>query len=133
YNGVDYGNAISDINPNDIETITVLKGPNAAALYGSRAANGAIIITTKSGRRGSGTQVTASVNTTFETPLRLPEYQNKYGQGWNGEFNYVDGRGGGLRDDYDESWGPRLDAGNMACQFDSPRDEAGNCIATPLV
>ena len=133
YNGVDYGNAISDINPNDIESITVLKGPNAAALYGSRAANGAIIVTTKSGRRGSGTQVTASVNTTFETPLRLPDYQNRYGQGWNGEFNYLDGKGGGTRDDYDESWGPRLDAGNMACQFDSPRDETGACIPTPLV
>ncbi len=132
YNALDYGNVIQDINPNDIESVTVLKGPNAAALYGSRAANGAIIITTKSGRRASGTQVTASINTTFETPLRLPEYQNSYGQGWNGRFEYADGRGGGINDDYDESWGPRLD-GSLACQFDSPRDEAGNCIPTPLV
>lgn len=119
YNGVDYGNVTQDINPNDIETISVLKGPTAAAIYGSRAANGAILITTKSGRRAGGMQVTASTNVTFETPLKLPTYQNSYGQGWAGQFAYVDGRGGGTNDDYDESWGPRLD-GRLLPQFNSP-------------
>ena len=119
YAAIDYGNAIQDINANDIESISVLKGPNAAALYGSRAANGAVIITTKSGRRATltGMAVTASSTVTFETPLKLPEYQNLYGQGWNGRYSYVDGKGGGLYDDYDESWGPRLDAGVSVPQF----------------
>lgn len=116
YNAIDYGNIIQDLNPNDIESVTVLKGPNAAALYGSRAANGAIIITTKSGR-GQGQSVTASSMVTFETPLKLPRYQNLYGQGLNGQYSYVDGRGEGTFDDTDESWGPRLDSGLMIRQF----------------
>jgi TonB-linked SusC/RagA family outer membrane protein len=121
YAAIDYGNAIQDINPNDVESISVLKGPNAAALYGSRAANGAIIITTKSGRgaRGFGLTVTATNSLTFESPLKLPEYQNLYGQGNLGQFSYLDGKGGGRYDDYDESWGPRLDMGLMIPQFHS--------------
>ena len=117
YNAIDYGNAIQDINPSDIETISVLKGPNAAALYGSRAANGAILITTKSGRRAGGQQVSASTSVTYESPLKLPDYQNSYGQGWNGQFQYVDGQGGGVNDDYDESWGPRLDGRTHGCTY----------------
>lgn len=132
---IDYGNAASDINPNDIESITILKGPNAAALYGSRAANGAIVITTRSGRSALGRPggvINVSQNVTFERPLRLPDYQNVYGQGRRGEFSYVDGRGGGLYDGVDESWGPPMD-GRLICQFDSPRDSAGNCQPTPWV
>ncbi|HEX6941100.1 MAG TPA: SusC/RagA family TonB-linked outer membrane protein [Longimicrobiales bacterium] len=109
--GIDYGNAAADIDPSNIESITVLKGPNAAALYGSRAANGAIVITTKSGRRGGvdgGLGITASTSVMFATPLRLPKYQNKYGQGFNGEFNFVDGAFGGINDGADESWGPEM-------------------------
>ncbi len=126
YAAIDYGNAIQDLNPNDIASISVLKGPNAAALYGSRAANGAIIITTKSGAAGigAGPSVTASVTTTFETPLKLPEYQNEYGQGRNGLYSYVDGKGGGTYDDMDESWGPRLDIGLMIPQFFSEGETA---------
>lgn len=116
YNAIDYGNVAQDINPDDVESITVLKGPNAAALYGSRAANGAIIITTKSGRGSGAPRITASTNVTYETPLRLPEYQNLYGQGFNGEYSYLDGRGNGVNDGTDESWGPRLD-GRMIPQF----------------
>jgi TonB-linked SusC/RagA family outer membrane protein len=130
---VDYGNAAQDINPNDIENITILKGPNAAALYGSRAANGAIVITTKTGRSAQGRQggvIGASQNVSFETPLRLPDYQNVFGQGLNGQFSYVDGRGGGLNDGVDESWGPRMD-GRMICQFNSPGVGTPNCQATP--
>lgn len=122
YNAIDYGNAISDINPDDIESISVLKGPNAAALYGSRAANGAVIITTKKGRGAGSGQMEVSSQVTFTTPLRLPEYQNLYGQGSGGRYNYVDGRGGGEFDDNDESWGPRLDAGLKRVQFFSNGD-----------
>ena len=116
FNAIDYGNIIQDLNPSEIESITVLKGPNAAALYGSRAANGAVIITTRSGRGGTGA-VTASSLVTFETPLLLPHYQDLYGQGQNGRYSYVNGRGDGVFDDTDESWGPRLDAGLMIPQF----------------
>lgn len=116
-NGADYGNAAMDINPNDIESINVLKGPNAAALYGSRAANGAIIITTKDGRGArEGMGVTVNSMVTFEDILVLPDMQNEYGQGYNGQFAFVDGRGGGTFDGIDESWGPPLD-GRMIAQF----------------
>lgn len=135
YNAIDYGNVIQDINPSDIESISVLKGPNAAALYGSRASNGAILITTKSGQGAGGVQITASTNISFEDPLKLPTYQNEYGQGSNGEYAYVDGRGGGTNDGTDESWGPPLDEGLMIPQFFSPiigYDESGNPIREPL-
>ncbi|MBV9878997.1 MAG: SusC/RagA family TonB-linked outer membrane protein [Gemmatirosa sp.] len=115
--GWDYGNAIRDLNADDIATITVLKGPNAAALYGSRAANGAIVITTKGGRQlGSGISIDANSYTTLERPSRLPDYQNSYGQGAGGEFSYVDGAGGGIQDFNDQSFGPRLD-GRLIDQF----------------
>ena len=114
--GYDYGNAVQDVNPNDIESISVLKGPNAAALYGSRAANGAIIITTKSGRAASGIGLTVTQNVSFETPLRLPDYQNEFGQGSGGQFSFRDGYGNGVNDGTDESWGPPLD-GRMIPQF----------------
>ncbi|ALJ01488.1 SusC/RagA family TonB-linked outer membrane protein [Rufibacter tibetensis] len=85
---VDFGNGIADINPNDIESITVLKGPSAAALYGSRAANGALIITTKSGaRRDKGIGVTVNTNISFNNVLKWPDYQYEYGQGTGKSFN----------------------------------------------
>ncbi|WP_192350868.1 SusC/RagA family TonB-linked outer membrane protein [Algoriphagus sp. Y33] len=122
---VDYGNAAGEINPDDIESMTVLKGPAAAALYGSRAANGAILITTKSGKGKKGLGITINSNTTFDNALRLPDWQNTYGQGNNGQFEFVNGAGSGIADGVDESWGPRLDAGLMIPQFDSPRDVNG--------
>ena len=70
----DHGNGAMDINPNDIASINVLKGANAAALYGSRASNGVILITTKSGKGTEGIGVSVSSNTTFNTPLRLPDF-----------------------------------------------------------
>ncbi len=109
--GVDFGNAIQDINPDDIASITVLKGPNASALYGSRGANGVILITTKTGagaKKGLGISYTGDVG--FSSPFRLPSYQNKFGQGVGFQFNYVDGTGSGLYDGTDESWGPAFDA-----------------------
>ncbi len=120
--GLDYGNAIHDLDPQNIENISVLKGPNAAALYGSRAANGVIVITTKSGRGAPAGRlgVTVTIAGTAETPLRLPDYQNQYGQGYNGTFQWVDGSGGGTYDYFDESWGPRLD-GQLIDQFTGPQ------------
>lgn len=114
----DFRNAISDINPEDIDDISVLKGPNAAALYGSRAAHGVIIITTKTGKNKKGIGVTVNSNTTFSSILLLPDYQNTFGQGADGKFSYVDGKGGGVNDGVDESWGPRLD-GQLIPQFNS--------------
>ncbi|MBT1710939.1 SusC/RagA family TonB-linked outer membrane protein [Fulvivirgaceae bacterium PWU5] len=118
--GVNRGNAAADLNPDDIESITVLKGPNAAALYGSRGANGVIIVKTKSGKRGAGLGIQVNSSVTFDKPFRLPDYQNSYGQGSGGIFSFEDGAGGGLNDGTDESWGPRLDVGTSLPQFNSP-------------
>lgn len=85
---VDFGNRGNDINPEDIESVTVLKGPAAAALYGSRASNGALIITTKSGKKlanGKKNEVTFNSAVTFSNVVKLPEFQNQYGQGYYGE------------------------------------------------
>jgi TonB-linked SusC/RagA family outer membrane protein len=119
--GRDLPNGVASINPDDIESITVLKGPNAAALYGLRASNGVIIITTKSGKKGKGLSVASfNTNTTFTDPLLLPKYQNSYGQGATSDyFEFVDGAGGGYNDGVDESWGPALDKGLSFVQWDS--------------
>jgi len=117
--GTNRGNGAGDINPDDIETITVLKGANASALYGSRASAGVIVVTTKKAKKGDKLSVSISNTTTFETPLKLPDYQNGYGQGNGGLFSYVDGSGSGVNDGVDESWGPKLDAGLMIPQFSS--------------
>jgi TonB-linked SusC/RagA family outer membrane protein len=131
--GTNRGNGAADINPDDIETITVLKGANAAALYGSRAGAGVIVVTTKKGKKGEKLSVNISNTTTFETPLRLPDFQNKYGQGNGGQFAYVDGAGGGINDGVDESWGPQLDIGLMIPQFSSPVNVDGTIQPTPWI
>ena len=131
--GRDFKNAIADLNPEDIQSMSVLKGPNAAALYGARAAHGAIIITTKNGKGQKGLGVTGHISTQVSFAANLPEFQNLYGQGAGGRFSYVDGKGAGVNDGVDESWGPRLDAGLLIPQFDSPVDANGNRTATPWV
>lgn len=78
---IDYGNGISDLNPDDIASVSVLKGPAAAALYGSRAANGAIVITTKSGKTSKGLGITVSSSVTFEQAGYFPDFQTEYGNG----------------------------------------------------
>jgi len=116
--GWDFGSAISDINPEDIATMSILKGPNAAALYGSRAANGVIILTTKKGSSTSGKMRTEVSSTyTWESPSILPQYQNLYGQGSAGEFQWKNGSGGGVQDNNDQSFGPRLDGRSYGCVF----------------
>ncbi len=130
--GIDYGNAAASINPDDVESINVLKGPSAAALYGSRGANGVVLITTKSGKGTKGIGVSFNSNTAFESPFRLPKWQNEYGQGAKGLFSYVDGTGAGVNDGVDESWGPKLD-GRLLPQFDSPIAADGTRPPTPWV
>jgi TonB-linked SusC/RagA family outer membrane protein len=125
----DFANAISDLNSEDIESISVLKGPNAAALYGSRAAAGVILIKTKTGKGAKGLGITVNSNTSLATLKVFPDYQNAYGQGANGQFSYVDGKGGGINDGVDESWGPALD-GRLIPQFFS-NGEAVPFVAHP--
>ena len=81
YNNIITGGGITDVNPNDVESVSILKGPNAAALYGARAGNGVILITTKKGNSESKMGVTVNSNTVFEDPMFLPDRQNIYGQG----------------------------------------------------
>jgi TonB-linked SusC/RagA family outer membrane protein len=84
---INFGNRGNDLNPEDIESITILKGPTAAALYGTRASNGAVVITTKSGRKGQKSEVTVSSTVTFSNVLKLPTFQNSYGQGYNTDID----------------------------------------------
>ncbi|MDO6518714.1 SusC/RagA family TonB-linked outer membrane protein [Zobellia uliginosa] len=108
YDFTDMGNGAADINPSDIAEMTILKGGNAAALYGSRGANGVVLITTKSGK-GKGFSVSIENSVTMSSPLLLPDYQNEYGQGGGQQYWYKDGLNGGKNDGVDESFGPRLD------------------------
>ncbi|MDA9294694.1 SusC/RagA family TonB-linked outer membrane protein [Flavobacteriaceae bacterium] len=103
------GGGISDINPDDVESISVLKGPSAAALYGSRAGNGVILITTKKGKRSDELGVKIKTDLYVDNPLLLPEYQNQYGQGSFGAA-YTD-----RTNDWGElSWGSVLDGSQQA-------------------
>lgn len=117
---IDFGNGAMEVNPDDIAEVSVLKGPSAAALYGTRASNGVVIIESKSGAGTKGLGI--SYNTSFfvDTPFQLPNFQNEFGQGNSGEFEFVDGLGGGINDNITYSWGPRLDQGTLIPQFDSP-------------
>ncbi|HQS24884.1 MAG: SusC/RagA family protein [Sphingobacteriia bacterium 24-36-13] len=119
---VDFGNGAGFINPDDVESINVLKGPAASALYGSRAANGVIVIKTKSGKSSKGIGVEVNSNLTFENALKLPDFQNVYGQGNGngGAFAFVNGGGAGLTDGTDEGWGPAF-KGQLYPQYNSPR------------
>ena len=117
---IDFGNGAMEVNPDDIESVTVLKGPSAAALYGTRASNGVIVIKTKDGSKKKGLGISINSSVTFDSAFRLPEFQNEYGQGQGGAFEYVDGLGGGTSDNITYSWGPKLDSGNLIAQFDSP-------------
>ncbi len=112
YKGADMGNAISDLNSNDIASISVLKGPSAAALYGSRAGNGVVLITTKSGKsmkKGIGVNFNSAV--TFDDPYKYIMYQTKFGPGKAGVHAFEESE--------NENWGPRLDAGVMAVQWNT--------------
>ncbi len=109
----DYGNGAAELNPDDIATVSILKGPNAAALYGSRAAGGVVLITTKKGTGVPGFSVSFNSTTTAEDVLRLPAYQNEFGGGVGGEFVC----------DWGYNWGPALDGQAIAqdCLVDEGR------------
>ena len=125
---IDWGNAISDINTEDIEEMTVLKGAGAAALYGSQAANGVVVIKTKSGKGSKGYGLEINSNITLSKPFRTPSFQNKYGPGTNPDsWNFWQSDGLPYY-----AWGPELDAGNMAVQWCSPLGEDGNPTPLPL-
>lgn len=116
---VDWGNGAMEVNPSDIESISVLKGASAAALYGTRAANGVIVIKTKDGSKSKGLGVSLNSTTFVDRVYRLPQFQNVYGQGAAGEFEFKDGADGGINDRLSWSWGPRMD-GQLIPQYDSP-------------
>lgn len=118
---VDFGTSLNDINPEDIESVSFLKGPGAAALYGARGANGAVIITTKSGKavqRGLG--VTLNSNFSIESINRWPDYQYEYGQGATGQstwYSYNDSEDGPSTRSTSSAWGPKFN-GQSYYQYD---------------
>lgn len=129
-NQVDYGNRGNDINPEDIESVSILKGPGAAALYGARASNGAIIYTTKSGKnmKGLGTnkkvEITLNSSTTFSTVLKIPDLQNEYGQGNIYSGPYPDDRRenfswGYAFDGNDRPWGQVIDGKQRVKKYEA--------------
>ncbi len=87
FDGYDYGDGIGNINPDNIASMSVLKGPSAAALYGARGANGVILITTKTGKRGQGIGVEVNSNFTFENPSVNPTFQNTWGGGYDDDYS----------------------------------------------
>ena len=110
---------LNNINPADIAQMNVLKD-GAASIYGARASNGVIVITTKDGNESSGLGVSYNTSYFVDSPFALPDFQNSFGQGNSGVFEFVDGLGGGINDNITYSWGPQLDAGLNIAQFDSP-------------
>lgn len=104
---LDMGNGISDLNSEDIESLSVLKGPSAAALYGSRAGNGVILITTKTGKKQKGLGITFTSSVGFESIFTKPKMQNDFGQGSDGVFERLSGA----------SWGPKI-AGQSVVNWD---------------
>ena len=130
----DYGSGINDINPDDIESVDILRGPGAAALYGQRGANGAIIITTKSGnskRKGWG--VSLNSNLSMERVNRWPDLQWEYGQGTDGNSYYSFGAGpdGPSTSATSSAYGPRFN-GQMFYQYD-PATQRQGTERTPWV
>jgi TonB-linked SusC/RagA family outer membrane protein len=134
-NRVDYGNAISDLNPDNIESVSVLKGPSAAALYGSRAGNGVVLITTKTGAKSNKMTVNVNSNTVFDNPFKYLNMHSKFATGVlpftpdnnpypGGIMSIEEGSAGGI--------GPELDKGYTAIQWNSPKDAAGKSIPTEL-
>ena len=146
--GYDYGNAAADINPDDIESITVLKGAAATALYGSRAANGVIQITTKRGRKGLHISLNSGATFGSIDKSTFVKYQHEYGGGYgsyngygspDGNFKYFDVDGDGTPDlvdptTEDASWGPKFDPNLLVYQWDAFDKSSPNYKkATPWV
>ena len=132
--GYDYGNLVQDINPDDIEQISVLKGASASALYGSRANNGVVMITTKKGKKGDGLGVTFTSSIGFEKVNKLPKMQKLYGGGHGDSFKQITINGKTYNyPDYstDESWGPKLEGQEIVSWYDLAKWEAGGKVGNP--
>ena len=134
-NRVDYGNAISDLDPESIENVTILKGPSAAALYGTRAGNGVVLITTKRAKAGERTKVAITSNTVFDIPSKFLNVQNQFSSGF---FSFrPENVGGGVLPDIDAGAGtgagPENDKGYWAVQWNAPLDANGQPIPTEVV
>lgn len=126
----DYGNGVSDIDPQDIESVTILKGPGAAALYGQRGANGAIIITTKSSKRKKkGWSVSLNSGYSMERVNRWPDMQFEYGIGLDGQAEYDFGRS--PNSSSSSAYGPRFD-GQLFYQY-NPQLHGRDTVVTPWV
>ncbi|MHA4893208.1 SusC/RagA family TonB-linked outer membrane protein [Pedobacter sp. PWIIR3] len=131
----DFGSGLNDLNPDDIESVTVLKGPGASALYGQRGANGAIIITTKSGNPNRKTLgITFTSNNTWEEVNRGPDIQQEFGQGQFGVsyFSYGAGEDGANTNATSASWGAPFSAGGSYYQYD-PALKGRGAVRTPWV
>ena len=142
---VDYGTGFSDLNPDDIESIQVLKGTSATALYGSRAANGVILITTKTAESAAkGLGVSFSTNTSFEQAFNFPDYQYEFGQGYpafnkDNELYYLYYQSGGVMDGMNDTghisvadFGPRFDPNKLFYQYD-PETQSMGSKPTPWI
>ena len=124
---VDFGTSLNDINPEDIESVTVLKGPAATALYGARGGNGAVIITTKSGKaRKKGIGVTFNSNAALDQISRWPDFQYEYGQGAAGEnyYSYNATADGPSTRSTSSAWGPKFN-GQSFFQYDPATNTTG--------
>ncbi|MFD2287518.1 SusC/RagA family TonB-linked outer membrane protein [Pedobacter petrophilus] len=130
----DFGSALNDLNPDDIESVTVLKGPGASALYGQRGANGAIIITTKSGKANKKLNITFTSNSTWEQVNKSPESQNQFGQGQFGVpyFSYGTTVDGPSTNATSASWGAALNTGASFFQYD-PATKSPATVRTPWI
>ncbi|WP_367915773.1 SusC/RagA family TonB-linked outer membrane protein [Leadbetterella sp. DM7] len=139
-NRVDFGNAISSLNPDDIENISILKGPSAAALYGSRAGNGVVLITTRSGANVNKMTVSVNSSTVFDQPYKFLKWQTQFG---SGQFSAIppDISGNPLTNPFgklveenvDGTYGAALDKGYEEVQWNSPIGPNGKPMKMPLV
>jgi TonB-linked SusC/RagA family outer membrane protein len=130
--GYDFGRGSGDINPNDIDTMTILKGASGTALYGSRAANGVILITTKKGKSGK-IAVEITSNTTFTNILRTPKYQSKFGQGWDGQHILIEnGSWGPAFDNKPRVWGNVVNSSQLVKPYSFQKDQLENFFDTGL-
>ncbi|MGA0555228.1 SusC/RagA family TonB-linked outer membrane protein [Larkinella sp. VNQ87] len=139
-NRVDYGNAISSLNPDDIENISILKGPSAAALYGTRAGNGVVLITTKNGSKAKKMTVSINSNTVFDKPYKFLKWQTRFG---SGQFSAIpvsvsnnpltNPFGKLIQEEIGATYGAELDKGYSEVQWNSPLDANDKPVPMPLV
>lgn len=139
-NRVDFGNAISSLNPDDIENISILKGPSAAALYGSRAGNGVVLITTRSGANVNKMTVSVNSSTVFDQPYKFLKWQTQFG---SGQFSAIPPSVSGnpltnpfgklVEENVDGTYGAALDKGYEEVQWNSPIGPDGKPMKMPLV